>query len=56
MDRKNRRSALRQGWDATMDYLLGFLRWIARGDFPLDTRRIVSDALAGHFPECPFPA
>ncbi len=34
----------------------GFLRWIARGDFPLDTRRIVSDALAGHFPECPFPA
>ena len=31
MDRKNRRSALRQGWDATMDYLLGFLRWIAVG-------------------------
>ena len=33
-----------------------FLRWIARSDFPLDTRRIASDALAGRFPECPFPA
>ena len=34
----------------------GFLRWIVKGDFPLDTRRIASDALAGRFPECPFPA
>jgi DNA polymerase-3 subunit epsilon len=33
-----------------------FLRWISRNDFPLDTRRIASDALAGRFPECPFPA
>ena len=32
-----------------------FLRWIARSDFPLDTRRIASDALAGRLPECPFP-
>ena len=32
-----------------------FLRWIARSDFPLDTRQIASDALAGRFPACPFP-
>jgi DNA polymerase-3 subunit epsilon len=32
-----------------------FLRWISRSDFPLDVRQLASDALAGRFPECPFP-
>lgn len=31
----------------------GFLKWILRSDFPLDTRRIVEDALNGVFPPPP---
>ena len=31
----------------------GFLKWITRNDFPLDTRRIAENALAGIFPEPP---
>jgi len=31
----------------------GFLKWIVKNDFPLDTRRIAEDALAGKFPEPP---
>lgn len=31
----------------------GFLKWIAKNDFPLDTRRIVEQVLNGVFPEPP---
>ena len=31
----------------------GFLRWIIRSDFPMDTREMVKDALEGKFPEKP---
>ena len=31
----------------------GFLKWITRNDFPLDTRRIAENALAGIFPDPP---
>ncbi len=31
----------------------GFLKWILKNDFPLDTRRIAENALAGIFPEPP---
>lgn len=31
----------------------GFLKWILRSDFPIDTRRIVEDALNGVFPPPP---
>ena len=31
----------------------GFLKWIIKSDFPLDTRRITENALAGIFPEPP---
>ena len=30
-----------------------FLKWIVKGSFPLDTRRIAADALAGRFPAPP---
>ncbi len=30
-----------------------FLKWMVRGDFPLDTRQIVTDAIAGIFPKPP---
>lgn len=33
-----------------------FLRWILTSDFPLDTKRMVSDALEGRFPPPPGPA
>ena len=31
----------------------GFLKWIVKNDFPMDTRRIAEDALKGVFPEPP---
>ena len=31
----------------------GFLKWIVKNDFPLDTRRIAENALAGIFPDPP---
>jgi DNA polymerase-3 subunit epsilon len=31
----------------------GFLKWIMKNDFPLDTRRLAENALAGIFPEPP---
>jgi len=31
----------------------GFLKWILKSDFPLDTRRLAENALAGIFPEPP---
>ncbi|MFZ4397222.1 MAG: exonuclease domain-containing protein [Kiritimatiellia bacterium] len=31
----------------------GFLKWIMKNDFPLDTRRIAENALAGIYPEPP---
>lgn len=31
----------------------GFLKWMLRGDFPLDTRRLVQDALDGIYPPPP---
>ncbi len=31
----------------------GFLKWITKNDFPLDTRRLAENALAGIFPEPP---
>lgn len=31
----------------------GFLKWILRGDFPMDMRKLVQDALDGVFPEPP---
>ena len=33
----------------------GFLKWILKNDFPLDTRRIAENALAGVYPEPPRP-
>ncbi len=32
---------------------IGYLNWILRGDFPLDTRRLVEDAIAGKYPPAP---
>ena len=34
----------------------GYLKWILRGDFPMDTRKIVQDALDGRFPPPPGSA
>ena len=31
----------------------GYLKWMLRGDFPMDTRKIVQDALDGSFPPPP---
>jgi DNA polymerase-3 subunit epsilon len=31
----------------------GYLDWIARSDFPPDAKRVVSEALAGRYPEAP---
>ena len=31
----------------------GFLKWILKNDFPLDTRRLAENALAGNYPEPP---
>jgi len=31
----------------------GYLKWILRGDFPMDTRRIVQNALDGIYPPAP---
>lgn len=31
----------------------GFVKWILRGDFPMDTRKIIQDALDGKFPPPP---
>jgi DNA polymerase III subunit epsilon len=31
----------------------GYLKWILRGDFPMDTRKIVQDALDGIYPPAP---
>lgn len=31
----------------------GFLKWILKNDFPMDTRKIVEDALNGRFPDPP---
>ena len=33
----------------------GFLKWILKNDFPLDTRNIVEAALQGNYPEPPGP-
>ena len=32
-----------------------FLKWMVKGDFPQDTRKICEDALEGIFPEPPLP-
>jgi hypothetical protein len=33
----------------------GFLKWIVRSDFPMDTRAIAENALTGVLPEPPRP-